>query len=161
MESRYNTGVVLLAEAAGMVLGGWLSDRLQRRYGYKRGRAAVPVFGMIASAVFLAGGLLATQPGWIVAWFALAVGSVGMCEGPFWATAIELGGTRGGTSAGICNTGGNAGGLVAPVVTPWVSGHLGWQWGISVGGLVCLIGAVLWWWIDPAERTDLDPGDTP
>jgi MFS family permease len=152
VESRYYYGVVLLAQAAGMVLGGWLSDRLQRHYGYKRGRALVPVGGMLASAVFLAIGLAAAQPGWVVVWFALANAAVGMCEGPFWATAIELGGARGGTSAGICNTGGNAGGLVAPVVTPAVSRLLGWQWGIGLGSVVCLLGAALWWWIDPAER---------
>ena len=151
-ESRYYAGVMYLAEAAGMVLGGWLSDRLQRRYGYRRGRAIVPVFGLIASAVLLGIGLLPTQPGWIVFWFSLAVGAVGMCEGPFWATAIELGGSRGGTAAGICNTGGNAGGLVAPVITPWVSRLLNWYCAIGLGSLICLVGASLWWWIDPAER---------
>ncbi len=157
-ESRYYAGIVHLAEAFGMAFGGWLSDRLQRRYGYRRGRAIVPVFGMIGSAVFLVAGLAATQPGWIVAWFSLAVGSVGMCEGPFWTTAIELGGARGGTAAGICNTGGNAGGLVAPVITPWISRHTSWFWGIGLGSVVCLVGAALWWWIDPAERcVEADP----
>jgi sugar phosphate permease len=161
VESRYYAGVLYLAEAAGMVLGGWLSDRLQRRYGFRRGRAIVPVFGMIASAVCLGLGLLPTQPEWIVLWFALAVGAVGMCEGPFWTTAIELGGRRGGTSAGICNTGGNVGGLVAPVITPLVSGLFGWPCGIGLGSLVCLVGAALWWWIDPSERCveTIQPGD--
>jgi ACS family glucarate transporter-like MFS transporter len=152
IESRYYAAILFLSEAAGMVLGGWLSDRVQRTFGYRWGRALVPVGGMIASAVFLSVGLIPKEPGWIVAWFALAVGAVGMVEGPFWATAIELGGLRGGTSAGICNTGGNVGGLIAPVVTPWVSGLLGWQYGIGLGSLVCLAGATLWWWIDPAER---------
>jgi MFS family permease len=152
VESRNYAGVVNLTEAAGMVLGGWLSDRLLRRHGYRRGRAIVPVFGMIASAAFLGVGLYATQPGWIVFWFSLATCAIGMCEGPFWATAIDVGGSRGGTSAGLCNTGGNVGGLVAPIVTPWVGTHFGWQWGIGLGSFVCLFGAALWWWIDPAER---------
>ena len=34
--------------AVGMVLGGWISDRLQRAYGYRMGRVLVPVFGMLA-----------------------------------------------------------------------------------------------------------------
>ena len=65
-------------------------------------------------------------------------------------------------SAGICNTGGNLFGLVAPILTPFLSHQVmrlfdvkeqvGWQWGIALGGLVCLIGAVLWLWIDPHER---------
>ena len=52
---------------------------------------------------------------------ALALAAVGACEAPIWTTAVELGGRRGGTAAGICNTGGNAGGLLAPIVTPLVS----------------------------------------
>ena len=56
----------------------------------------------------------------------------------------------------------NLGGLIAPVLTPFLS-HLvmaqfdvseeaGWQWGIALGGLICLLGATLWWWVDPNER---------
>jgi hypothetical protein len=75
---------------------------------------------------------------------------------------VELGGRQGGTAAGICNTGGNLGGLIAPVLTPFfshevktffdVSDQVGWQWGIALGGLICFSGAILWLWIDPRER---------
>ena len=57
-----------------------------------------------------------------------------------------------GTAAGLCNTGGNAGGMIAPVVTPWVGASLGWPWAIALGSLVCLLGAGLWFRIDPRER---------
>jgi len=106
---------------------------------------------MLIAAVLLGVGVLVREVGWIVVCFALANAAVGATEGPAWATAIELGGKQGATAAGIFNTGGNAGGVVAPVVTPLVSGYFGWQWGIGLGGLVCLAGACLWWWIDPAE----------
>jgi MFS family permease len=154
IESRYYAGVLYLAEAAGMVLGGWLSDRLVRGYGYRFGRAAVPMGGLLLSAGFLGLGLLATRAEAVVGWFSLAVCAIGACEGPFWATAIDIGGSRGGTSAGICNTGGNVGGLIAPIITPWVSGHWGWPWGIGLGSLVCLAGAALWLWIDPTDRME-------
>ena len=114
------------------------------------------------SAVCLVAGLQATQPAWIVLWFALAVGAIGMCEGPFWTTTIELGGRWGGTSAAICNTGGNAGGLIAPIITPflsaWIVRHYdvsekaGWQWAISLGCVIAVLGAVLWFWITPDEE---------
>ena len=89
------------------------------------------------------------QPFWIVLWFTLSLGVLGLCEGAFWTTAVELGGTRGGTAAAIMNTGGNGIGLLAPVVTPYVSARLGWTWGISLGALVALAGAVCWFWIEP------------
>jgi MFS family permease len=154
VNSRYYAGILYVAEAVGMALGGWLSDRMQQVYGYRRGRAIVPVAGMLLSAALLGLGLTASHPAAIVTWFALAVGAVGMCEGPFWATAIELGGRSAGTSAGICNTGGNVGGLIAPIITPWVAGMFGWLWGIGLGSLVCVAGATLWLGIDPAERVE-------
>jgi sugar phosphate permease len=152
LRQRIYSGIPILAMAVGMALGGWVSDGLVRLFGYRRGRAMVPVVGLVAGAVFLALGVLARQPEWIVAWFSLALGSAGAVEAPTWTTALELGGRRGGTAAGICNTGGNAGGMIAPVVTPWVAACLGWPWAIALGSLVCLLGAGLWLWVDPRER---------
>ncbi|WP_435010527.1 MFS transporter [Tundrisphaera lichenicola] len=149
--SRFYSSIPVLAMAVSMPLGGWLSDRLERASPGRSNRAVVPVGGMIAGAVFLALGIAASDPVWVVIWFALAMGAVGMGEGPFWATAIELGGRRGGTSAALFNTGGNLGGMLAPIVTPWVGEHYGWPWAIALGGLICLVGASFWIWIDPRK----------
>jgi dipeptide/tripeptide permease len=48
--------------------------------------------------------------------------------------------------------GGNAGGILAPIVTPAVGQLLGWGSAVALGGLVCLAGVVLWVWIDPREK---------
>jgi MFS family permease len=152
-EARLYATIVNLAMAVGMFLGGWLADRLVRAYGYRKGRTIVPVSGMLASAVLLLLGILATEPFWIVLWLSLSLAAAGATEGPFWATAIELGGRKGGTSAGIFNTGGNVGGNLAPFVTPAVGQWLGWEWGIGLGSVVCLAGVTLWIWIDPARRS--------
>jgi MFS family permease len=148
-ESRNYATILYLAMAAGMLLGGWLADYLALAWGRRRGRAVVVVGGMLGGAALLGGGLFASQPGWIVLWFALALAAVGSTEGPLWATALDLGGRHGAKAAGIFNTGGNAGGVLAPVVTPLVSTVYGWPWGIGLGSLVCLAGVSLWLWIDP------------
>ena len=150
--TRVYAAIPALAMAVGMPLGGWLSDRLEHARGTSSSRRFVPMVGMSAGAVFLILGVLASEPVWIVACFALALGAVGMSEGPFWASAVELGGRRGGSSAALFNTGGNAGGLLAPVVTPWVGERYGWGYAIALGGLICLVGVVLWFWIDLDER---------
>ena len=49
------------------------------------------------------------------------------------------------------NTGGNGIGLLAPILTPLVSAKLGWIWGISLGAMIGVLGAVCWWWIIPRE----------
>jgi MFS family permease len=150
-ESRLYSTILYVAMAAGMFGGGWLSDVLQRAWGRRAGRAAVAAGGMVIGAAFLGLGLLAIEPVWIVVWFAVALAAVGATEGPMWATALELGGRHGATAAGIFNTGGNAGGVIAPMLTPVVSKAFGWVWGIGLGSLVCLAGVALWFWINPAE----------
>lgn len=149
---RIYSGIPFLAMAVGMALGGWLSDRMVQRYGHRRGRAAVPILGLLAGGGFLLLGVMTQQPKWIVTWFSLALLAVGAVEAPTWTTAQELGGGRGGTAAGICNTGGNAGGILSPLLTPLISAHFGWPAAILVSGVVCVYGACLWLWIDPRER---------
>ena len=163
-ESRGYAAILYLAMAAGMVLGGVAADWLEARRGWPRGRQLVAGLGLLTGAGLLLLGVLVQETVWIVTCLALALAAVGATEAPVWTTAVELGRGRGGTAAGICNTGGNAGGLLAPVVTPFVSGWVhrqfgvselaGWQWGISVGTVVGLLGAVLWWWINPAPVRD-------
>jgi MFS family permease len=155
--SRICATVVNLSMAVGMGMGGRLSDGLLDVCGYRWGRALVPMGGMLFSAALLALGLWITEPIWIVICFALALAAAGASEGPFWATAIELGGKHGGTSAGIFNTGGNIGGVLAPIVTPFISERFGWHWGMSLGSIVCLAGLGLWFWIDPRERVTETP----
>jgi MFS family permease len=152
-KGRLYATICSLAMAAGMFLGGWLADRIHRRMPTKLGRALVPMLGMIAGAVFTVLGLVADEPIWSEFCFALAMAAVGAAEGPFWVTAIELGGRRGGSSAAIFNTGGNIGGLLAPVVTPIIGEYATWQGGIGLACAFCMAGAILWAWIDPAERS--------
>jgi ACS family glucarate transporter-like MFS transporter len=105
---------------------------------------------MVIGAVLLGLGVLAKDPFWIVVWFALSHGAIGASEGPFWATAVEIGGVKGGTTAAICNTGGNLGGMLAPILTPWISSQWGWGAGIGLGGIICFLGALCWCGVNPA-----------
>jgi MFS family permease len=149
--SRLYATIPTLAMGAGMLAGGWLADGAVALLGERRGRALVPAAGLLVSAVVLAGGLLSGEPTVLLVCFSVSMACAGASEGPFWTTAVALGGRLGGTSAAILNTGGNAGGLLAPVVTPLFSHFLGWQAGIGVACVPCVVGAALWWWIDPTE----------
>jgi MFS family permease len=161
--SRAYAAVPPLAMAVGMPLGGWLSDRLERATGSGRSRRIVPMAGMAAGAGLLALGVFASEPFWIVTWFALALGAVGTAEGPFWVTAVELGGRRRGSAAALFNTGGNAGGMLAPVVTPWVGQNLGWGYAVGLGALICLAGVALWLGVETGggPNSPVPPEDPP
>jgi MFS family permease len=152
-QSKFFAAIPPLAMTVGMPLGGWLSDRMQMAFGWRAARSGLAIVAMTTSAALLLLGTQATQPLWIVVWLSLALGVLGIVEGPFWATAVEVGGRRGGLSAAIFNTGGNAGGVLAPIATPWISDSLGygWQTGIAAGSAVCLAGAMMWFWVDPSS----------
>ena len=162
--SRFYSSIPLGVMVVGMLLGGWFSDLMVRRFGYRIGRMIVPVGGMLIGAVGLYAGAKADAPGWIAGWFSVALGGIGAVESPFWSTAIELGGRHGGTAGGIFNTGGNIGGILAPYLTPWVAEKFklvswvptyfgdSWRLSLYLGSLIVLVGVVLWIWINPAER---------
>jgi len=161
-QSRIYTAILLLSLALGMVLGGVAADRLRKSFGPWVGIALVPMTGMVLGAAFLGLGVISEGIPMIVTFLALALLAVGATEAPTWTAAVELGGRHGGTAAAIVNTGGNLGGFIAPFLTPIVSHAIrdgfglteqqGWQWGISLAGVFCLSGAVLWWWIRPTEK---------
>jgi ACS family D-galactonate transporter-like MFS transporter len=150
-KSRTYAAIPPLAMAVGMPLGGWLTDRLEDAFGPRRGRKIMPMVGMSSGAGLLILGVFARDPAWIVTWFALALGAVGTAEGAFWVTAIELGGRRGGSSAALLNTGGNAGGMLAPVLTPWIGQLYGWGYAVGLGAMVCLLGVLFWLGIEIGE----------
>ena len=150
--SKYYASILQIALALGMPLGGWLSVKLSDRLGVRRGRGLISGGGMFLSACFIALGVMAREPFWIVLWLALSHFAIGAAEGPIWATAVDIGGAKGGTAAAICNTGGNFGGLLAPVLTPWIAINYGWPAGIAVGGGICVIGAFCWFWINPRPK---------
>jgi MFS family permease len=154
--SHLYSAIPPLAMAVGMPFGGWLSDRLEHTRGTPASRKIVPMLGASIGAVLLAGGVLCRDPVWIVTWFALSLGAVGMAEGPYWATAIELGGSRGGSAAAILNFGGNAVGLLAPIVTPWVGALFTWGYAVELGALICLTGGLLWLRIDPHPKAQVE-----
>ena len=153
--SRLSSTIPTLALAVGMFAGGWVADRLQTRWGRRRGLALVPATGLTLCALLLLAGAAQDSAGWVVLLFALALAAAGACEGPFWTAATTLGGPRGGSAAAILNGGANVGGLLAPVVTPLIGARLGWPTALGLASVLCLGAAILWAWIDPYRGAGL------
>ena len=156
-KSRAFAAIPPLAMAVGMPMGGWLTDRLEQAFGPRRGRKIIPMVGMLSGAGLLILGVYSKDPAWIVTWFALALGAVGTAEGAFWVTAIELGALRGGSSAALLNTGGNAGGMLAPVLTPLIGQLYGWGYAVGLGAMICLLGVLFWLGIEIGESSEEPP----
>ncbi|MHC5539018.1 MFS transporter [Singulisphaera rosea] len=153
-DGRLYATITTVAMAVGMMCGGWPADRARIRFGPRRGRAVVPMGGMLASALFLILGISSSHLFWVVTCFTLAMAALGTCESSFWVTGVEIGRKRGGLSSSILNAGGNVGGILAPILTPLFSKSFGWQAGLGAASAFCVFGALLWLWIDPDARRD-------
>jgi ACS family glucarate transporter-like MFS transporter len=154
---RYST-LITLTMGLGMIVGGWLADRVASAHATRR--HLVPALGMIASGLVFELGVVSGDSTVMVATFTISAGLLGMCEAAFWTTIMELGWPRGGLAAGVMNFGGNAGGLLSPVVTPWLSAQfgavygesVGWRASLGVAGAVAIFGALLWFGVKPPEN---------
>src|SRR5262245_25003922 len=127
-----------------IALGCCISDVTLGKVWSSRRFAVSPVLGLLvgASAILLA--LVPDHPIAILAWLSLGMAAVGLTEGSYWAASVQIGGTHAGTAAGILNTGGNGIGLLAPILTPYLSDLIGWKKALAVAAVVSLLAAVLW-----------------
>ncbi len=151
-QSAIYTTILLLAMMAGMPIGGWIADRLIPRRGAMNARRIVSVIGMSLSAVLLVLGTNATNTALVVTLLSLALACCASTEGPYWAAAIDIGSEDAGTASGILNSVGNAGGLLAPVLTPFIAARLGWAWGLYAAGIIILAGAATWWFVTSHDK---------
>jgi ACS family glucarate transporter-like MFS transporter len=156
-ESAAYVTVLMLTMVVMTPLGGLTSDWLVARHGLRSGRRVVPLVGMTLSAGLLFAGASGMGTLATVAFLSLALGFSASAEGPFWASAIDLGGRRAGSACGILNTGGNAGGILAPILTPLFAGKFGWAGGLYFGSVVVLLGVLAWFFIDASAQAERQP----
>ncbi|MFN0197078.1 MAG: MFS transporter [Planctomycetaceae bacterium] len=150
--SRTYSTMSLLAMAAGMLFGGYITKHLTNMKMRIPAMALIPITGLLFSSVCVILGGNAVEPKMVLFWFMLALAGVGMCEGPMWTLAIRMGRQYGGTAGGIFNTGGNMGGIIAPVLTPSIGERYGWDKPLWIASAFCVVGAIMWFWIDVNEE---------
>ena len=140
----------ILSDRISIPLGGYVSDRLVAgSAGLRWGRRTIPMIGFTSAGIFLVLAAATTNGYFAVAYLTLATALVLSVEGPFWATMMELAGSRSGTAGGVMNLGSNLGGLVSPALTPLLAAHLGWKNALYVGAGISVVGAALWLGISP------------
>jgi len=128
--------------------GGWLSDRLGRSLGVRRGRRWLGLAALGASAALLALGVAVPQRDASAVLMALAAGMGDLILGACWATAVDLGGAASGKVAGAMNLMSNLGGALSPGFVGFALGA-GADWnvillaaaGANILAALCWIGA--------------------
>jgi ACS family glucarate transporter-like MFS transporter len=135
-------------------LGGWISDRMVKRFGHPWGRR-IPVFAAASgSATLLMIGARIENPYYAVVLLALAAGCNGVAAVTSWALPNDLSEHYSGSVAGVLNTTTNLGGALSPVLTPFLAARYGWIVAIdfAAGFMVCI--GLLWLLVHPEHRID-------
>jgi ACS family glucarate transporter-like MFS transporter len=124
-------------------VGGLTCDALCKRVGAKWGCRIPAMTGLILVAALLIAGVHAANPYVAVGLLSLCFGFTQFTEGAFWSASTYVAGPNTAAATGVLNTGGNAAGLLAPVVGLMVD-HLGWIATLASGSVFALVGAGLW-----------------
>jgi MFS transporter, ACS family, glucarate transporter len=146
--------------ALGNLVGGWLCDRLSRRFGLSTGRRMVGTAALAISALFL--GAVALTTGKMSGVWLLAVGfGVMDCMLPAaWASCVDIGGRFSGAVTGAMNTAGQAGGFVCTALFGYLVEKTGdYNRPIFVIAGMVMLSAFLFWRIDPTKRLDVVVGE--
>jgi MFS family permease len=159
VDARWAQFWIMLAQGAGMAVGGLGTDFVCRLLGTTRGRRMIVMTGMGLGAAF---GVLAVNVNGlfnVALCLAISMAATGMVEGVFWTTATDIGGKSRGLSGAFMNTGGNIGGLISPVLNPFIATYIDWTGSIVLACVVSAVGGLLWLLIDPQQT--MEPADDP
>jgi MFS family permease len=132
------TGIV------GMVVGGWLTDRLVRSYGLRWGRMLPLIGGKVVVGLAWVACFFVTDPLVFTAMMCLVAWGSDLSNPPMWAFAQDVGGRHVGGVLGWANMWGNFGAAIAPLILVGVSSHpdLGWPWAFALCAASQLVAAV-------------------
>lgn len=132
-------------------MGGWVTDRLAKRYGVNHGRSWSGLSGMLFSGVCILAGAQLGNPHAAILLLSLGAGFLYFTVGAFWASAIDLAPRHAGTLSGVMNTGANVGGTISPTLTPWLAEQFGWNASLGFAAAVAASGGLLWLLIKPGD----------
>jgi MFS transporter, ACS family, glucarate transporter len=150
--SSYYAMLPFIAMAICSPLGGWISDRVTRRYGKRAGRCGIAVVGIALAALFIA---LATQVASAqLASIVLAggAGALYLSQSSFWSVTADLAGSSAGSVSGVMNMGGQIGGAVTASLSPWIATHYGWTASFLVAASLCALGSAAWLFVNPENE---------
>ncbi|HWC20041.1 MAG TPA: MFS transporter [Terriglobales bacterium] len=146
-----------LAMAAGSSLGGWISDRLTRRYGKRVGRCFSASASAALAAIFVGLGTHVDDARLASLVLAGGAGALYLSQSAFWSVSSDIGGRSAGSVSGLMNMGGQLGGATTASLTPFVAKHFGWEMSFWVAAGFCLLSAVAWLVVDPYQQLTSTP----
>jgi MFS transporter, ACS family, glucarate transporter len=147
--ASYYSMLPFLGMSIGSVIGGWVADKVSRRYGRWWGRCGVAALGMIGSAIFLGAALHVSTATTASVILAAGAGSLYLSQSAYWALSADFGNGSAGSLSGLMNMGCQLGISVTAITTPYIAKHYNWSASFLTAAGLCVLGAVLWLIINP------------
>lgn len=147
--SAYYSMLPFLAMAFCSPLGGWISDRLTKKYGKRIGRCGIAIFGLALAAVFIA---LATQVESAKLASVVLAGGAGalyLSQSSFWAVTADIAGPAAGSVSGFMNMANQFAGALTATLTPLIADRFGWTASFLLAAVMCGVGSLGWLFVDP------------
>ena len=139
--------------ACSNAIGGVAGDWLVRRFGLKRGRRALGVFGLATAAVFMSATILASSGTWALVFLSIAYGGVLLQQPNLCAMTLDIGRRHAGAVFGFMNTAANVASAISSVVFGYIVALTGSYNAPLIPMAVGLAaGACLWLWMDPTRQ---------
>lgn len=152
-ELTYAIAAPFVMSMIGNISGGYLSDKLSKKYGLKIGRKLLGVTGLAVSALFMF--LAGFIPGKIQVFIFLSLcfGVIDLMLPSAWAICLDVGKKYAGAVSGAMNTAGNIGGFVCATVFGYVVDATGnYNYPLYVISGMLVISALLFLRIDPTKQ---------
>ena len=143
-------GLPLTLSAVADLAGGVTTDRMAQRLGLRLGRVIVGGGALAAAGLFTIAGTFAASPVTAAVLIALGGASSNFLLGAAWGTCLDIGGRRSGSVSAAMNTSGQIGSILSPIlVASVVQRFSNWSAPLYLTGVLFLLGAVCWLWVDP------------
>jgi MFS transporter, ACS family, glucarate transporter len=145
-------GLPLILSSAADLLGGLATDRATRRFGLRLGRITIGGGALAAAGLFTIAGAWVASPVAAAVLIALGGGSSNFLLGAAWGSCVDIGGRRSGAVSAAMNTSGQVGAILSPIlVAEVVHRFSAWSAPLYVTGVLFLLGALCWVWVDPTK----------
>jgi len=145
-----------LAMAGGSTVGGFISDRLTRRFNKRLGRCVFAFAAMLLAAVFLATGSQVASAALASVVLAGGAGALYLSQSAYWSITADISGNSSGSVSGLMNMGGQIGGAVTASLTPAIAAVYGWTASFLVAAALCSLGGLAWLLVNPERSLILD-----
>jgi ACS family glucarate transporter-like MFS transporter len=149
--SALYSALPFMAMTLGAPAGGWVADRISRRYGRRAGRCgtAAGAMALCSACVVLGTQVQDARVASLV--LAIGMGTLQGSIGCYWSVTADPGGPAAGAVSSVVNMGYQIGGAITVALTPLLADRFGWTTAFVIAAGMCGLGALAWVMVSPAR----------